>query len=112
MALLPGVGDLDPECDCPDWGNPCVHAGALCYQAAWLLDADPFVLLLLRGRGREEIVTALTTGPGRTPGPGRPTTTVSPHSSNGPPDAPAPCSPGRDAPAQAPGAGRSAPTIA
>lgn len=70
MALLPGVGDLDPECDCPDWGNPCVHAGALCYQAAWLLDADPFVLLLLRGRGREEIVTALTTGPGTHTGAG------------------------------------------
>lgn len=62
VALLPGIGDLDPECDCPDWGNPCVHAGALCYQAAWLLDADPFVLLLLRGRDREEIVTALTAG--------------------------------------------------
>lgn len=63
VALLPGIGELDPECDCPDWGNPCVHAGALCYQAAWLLDQDPFVLLLLRGRDRDEIVAALTGGP-------------------------------------------------
>ncbi|MET0191727.1 MAG: SWIM zinc finger family protein [Pseudonocardia sediminis] len=65
VALLPDIGDLDPECDCPDWGNPCVHAGALCYQAAWLLDTDPFVLLLLRGRDRDEIVAALTAGPER-----------------------------------------------
>ncbi|MET7302486.1 SWIM zinc finger family protein [Embleya sp. NPDC005575] len=49
VRLLPGIGDLDPDCDCPDWELPCRHAAALCYQAAWLLDADPFVLLLLRG---------------------------------------------------------------
>jgi uncharacterized Zn finger protein len=57
VRLLPGVGDLDPECDCDDWGFPCAHAAALCYQAAWLLDADPFVLLLLRGRAESELVT-------------------------------------------------------
>ncbi|MFG1694525.1 SWIM zinc finger family protein [Nonomuraea sp. NPDC049309] len=59
VPLLPCVGDLEPECSCPDWGHPCVHAAALCYQASWLLDADPFVLLLLRGRGARELVEAL-----------------------------------------------------
>ncbi|MEV5322877.1 SWIM zinc finger family protein [Nonomuraea sp. NPDC052634] len=59
VPLLPSVGDLEPECSCPDWGHPCVHAAALCYQASWLLDADPFVLLLLRGRGERELVEAL-----------------------------------------------------
>lgn len=59
VPLLPAVGDLEPECSCPDWGHPCKHAAALCYQASWLLDRDPFVLLLLRGRGEEELVEAL-----------------------------------------------------
>ena len=55
VHLLPGIGDLDPECDCPGWELPCRHAAALSFQASWLLDADPFVLLLMRGRGEREI---------------------------------------------------------
>ena len=58
--LLPGPGDLDPHCSCPDFGHPCKHAAALCYQTARLLDADPFVLLLLRGRGERELLDALS----------------------------------------------------
>lgn len=55
-ALLPEIGDLDPDCDCPGWEHPCRHAAALAYQVAWLLDADPFVLFLLRGRSRAELL--------------------------------------------------------
>jgi uncharacterized Zn finger protein len=59
VALLPGIGDLDPSCSCDAWELPCQHAAALCYQVAWLLDADPFVLLLLRGRTREDLLEEL-----------------------------------------------------
>ncbi|MER6625821.1 SWIM zinc finger family protein [Streptomyces sp. NPDC000931] len=59
-ALLPGPGDLVPRCSCPDSGDPCKHAAALCYQTARLLDADPFVLLLLRGRGERQVIDALS----------------------------------------------------
>ncbi|MBE7698710.1 hypothetical protein H9623_00110 [Oerskovia sp. Sa1BUA8] len=59
VTLLPGIGDLEPECDCPTWDLPCLHAAALSYQAGWLLDADPFVLFLLRGRSREQILDGL-----------------------------------------------------
>ncbi|MFF4754539.1 SWIM zinc finger family protein [Streptomyces sp. NPDC002514] len=59
-TLLPGPGDLDPRCNCPDSGHPCKHAAALCYQTARLLDADPFVLLLLRGRGERRLLDALS----------------------------------------------------
>ncbi|TMR91150.1 SWIM zinc finger family protein [Nonomuraea basaltis] len=59
VPLLPAVGDLEPECSCPDWGHPCKHAAALCYQVSWLLDADPFMLLLMRGRGERELIEAL-----------------------------------------------------
>ncbi|MFI7106673.1 SWIM zinc finger family protein [Nonomuraea sp. NPDC050227] len=74
VPLLPTVGDLEPECSCPDWGHPCKHAAALCYQASWLLDGDPFVLLLLRGRGEQELIEALQNrdlplpAPARAPG--------------------------------------------
>ncbi|MFI2410915.1 SWIM zinc finger family protein [Streptomyces sp. NPDC018947] len=60
VPLLPGPGDLAPQCSCPDSGHPCKHAAALCYQTARLLDADPFVLLLLRGRGERELLDALS----------------------------------------------------
>ncbi|WP_434095392.1 SWIM zinc finger family protein [Streptomyces lanatus] len=60
VPLLPGPGDLDPRCSCPDRGHPCKHAAALCYQTARLLDADPFVLLLLRGRGERQLLDALS----------------------------------------------------
>ncbi|TQJ90879.1 SWIM zinc finger family protein [Streptomyces sp. SLBN-31] len=60
VPLLPGPHDLDPHCSCPDRGHPCKHAAALCYQTARLLDADPFVLLLLRGRGERELLDALS----------------------------------------------------
>ncbi|KDN18655.1 SWIM zinc finger family protein [Amycolatopsis rifamycinica] len=59
VDLLPGIGDLDPECDCPGWELPCRHAAALSFQASWLLDADPFLLLLLRGKGEREIRSEL-----------------------------------------------------
>ncbi|MFV0130430.1 SWIM zinc finger family protein [Streptomyces sp. HMX112] len=59
-ALLPSPGDLIPDCSCPDDGYPCKHVAALCYQAARLLDEDPFVLFLMRGRGEQEILAALS----------------------------------------------------
>lgn len=60
VELLPGPGELEPHCSCPDFGHPCKHAAALCYQTARLLDEDPFVLLLLRGRGERELLDELS----------------------------------------------------
>ncbi|MFG3255608.1 hypothetical protein [Streptomyces sp. NPDC048172] len=55
VRLLPEPGELRPGCSCPDPVRPCKHAAALGYEAAALLDADPFVLLLLRGRPEAEV---------------------------------------------------------
>ncbi|MCX3062992.1 SWIM zinc finger family protein [Streptomyces beihaiensis] len=60
VDLLPTVDDLVPECTCPDRAEPCKHAAALCYQVARLVDEDPFVLFLLRGRGEQELLADLT----------------------------------------------------
>ena len=59
VDLLPRARDLRTACSCPDVVEPCKHAAALCYLVADALDADPFVLLLLRGRRREEILDEL-----------------------------------------------------
>ncbi|MET9346947.1 SWF or SNF family helicase [Streptomyces termitum] len=58
VELLPGIGDLEPECGCEAWDH-CPHTTALCHQVARLLDEDPFVLLLMRGRGQRAVVDAL-----------------------------------------------------
>jgi hypothetical protein len=58
IDLLPGLGDLEPECDCGAWDH-CGHTAALCYQVAGLLDQDPFVLLLMRGRTESAVLDAL-----------------------------------------------------
>ncbi|MEU9638275.1 SWF or SNF family helicase [Streptomyces tendae] len=60
IDLLPGMGDLEPECDCGAWDH-CGHTAALCYQVARLLDQDPFVLLLMRGRAEDAVLEALQT---------------------------------------------------
>lgn len=59
VRLLPGIGDVEPECDCELWEHPCRHAAALAYQVSWVLDADPFLILLLRGRGTAELLADL-----------------------------------------------------
>lgn len=59
VQLLPSTRELVPSCSCPDHGYPCKHAAALYYQVARLLDQDPFVLLLLRGRGESELMAEL-----------------------------------------------------
>jgi uncharacterized Zn finger protein len=59
LDLLPGPGELGPRCSCPDGADPCKHAAAVCYLVADLLDADPFTLLLLRGRDRDAVLAAL-----------------------------------------------------
>lgn len=58
VELLPGLGDLEAECDCGAWDH-CGHTAALCYQMARLLDQDPFVLLLMRGRDERTLLDEL-----------------------------------------------------
>lgn len=58
VTLLPGIGDLQPECGCEEWDH-CEHTAALSYHVARLLDADPFVLLLMRGRGEARLLADL-----------------------------------------------------
>lgn len=60
IELLPGIGDLEPACDCGAWDH-CGHTAALCHMVAQLLDQDPFVLLLMRGRDERALFAELRT---------------------------------------------------
>jgi uncharacterized Zn finger protein len=59
LDLLPGPGEVGPRCTCPDDADPCKHSAAVCYLVANALDADPFVVLLLRGRTKGEVLAGL-----------------------------------------------------
>jgi uncharacterized Zn finger protein len=59
VELLPYGGELGSTCTCQAWTDPCPHALAVMYQLAWLIDADPFVLLHLRGLARDDLLARL-----------------------------------------------------
>jgi uncharacterized Zn finger protein len=56
------------HCSCPDWGVPCKHLAAVCYVLAEEFDRDPFAMLAWRGKGRDELLTALRQIQGAAPG--------------------------------------------
>jgi uncharacterized Zn finger protein len=59
VELLPYGGELETSCTCAGWADPCAHALAVLQQLTWLIEADPLVLLQLRGVGREELLALL-----------------------------------------------------
>src|SRR5689334_20581796 len=60
LSLFPERSrDLETDCSCPDWSNPCKHIAAVYYLLAEEFDRDPFLLFKLRGRTREELIEAL-----------------------------------------------------
>jgi uncharacterized Zn finger protein len=59
LDLLPGPGDVQPRCNCPDSADPCKHSAAVCYLVADELDRDPFLLFLLRGQSRDQLLAGI-----------------------------------------------------
>jgi uncharacterized Zn finger protein len=53
--------ELETDCNCPDWGDPCKHVAATHYVLGEALDRDPFLLFELRGRSKERVLDALRT---------------------------------------------------
>ena len=51
--------DLETECSCPDWSNPCKHIAATYYILAEKFDEDPFLIFVWRGRTKEQIIDRL-----------------------------------------------------
>jgi uncharacterized Zn finger protein len=62
VSLFPDKpNELDTDCDCPDWANPCKHVAAVHYILAEQFDEDPFLLFRLRGRTQEQVLADLRT---------------------------------------------------
>jgi uncharacterized Zn finger protein len=53
--------DLETDCSCPDWSNPCKHIAAVFYLLAEAFDKNPFLLFELRGKNQTEILEKLQT---------------------------------------------------
>jgi uncharacterized Zn finger protein len=51
--------ELSMDCTCPDVQVPCKHLAAVFYVLAERFDTDPFLILTLRGRGREWLLDEL-----------------------------------------------------
>jgi uncharacterized Zn finger protein len=57
LSLFPGRSkDLQTDCSCPDWSNPCKHIAAVHYLLGEEFDRDPFLIFQLRGMEREELI--------------------------------------------------------
>ena len=70
-ALLPRKApELRTDCSCPDTANPCKHIAAVHYILAERLDQDPFLVFLLRGKSRDDVLKAVTSR--EPPAPARP----------------------------------------
>jgi len=64
LSLFPEkLGDLNTECSCPDWSNPCKHIAAVYYLIGEEFDRDPFLLFRLRGLDRDELLRRLGSSP-------------------------------------------------
>ena len=57
LSLFPDRGaDLETDCSCPDWSNPCKHIAAVYLLLGEEFDRDPFLVFKLRGGERGELV--------------------------------------------------------
>lgn len=60
LSLFPTAStDLNMSCTCPDWVRPCKHLAAILLLLGESLDTDPFLLFVMRGRSRDQIMSAL-----------------------------------------------------
>jgi uncharacterized Zn finger protein len=51
--------ELETDCSCPDWANPCKHIAAVYFLLGEAFDDDPFMLFRLRGRTQEQVLAGL-----------------------------------------------------
>ncbi len=59
-SLFPSKrGDLETDCSCPDYSNPCKHIAAAHYILGERFDEDPFLIFRLRGRTQEQVMQEL-----------------------------------------------------
>ena len=57
LSMFPNrEDDLETDCSCPDWSNPCKHVAAVYLLLGEEFDRDPFLIFRLRGMDREDLL--------------------------------------------------------
>ncbi len=60
LSLFPAdMQEIETECTCPDWSNPCKHIAAVYYLLGEEFDRDPFLIFQMRGMTREAFLALL-----------------------------------------------------
>jgi uncharacterized Zn finger protein len=63
LSLFPEKSkDLQTDCSCPDWSNPCKHIAAVYYLLGEEFDRNPFLIFKMRGLERDELLKSLGKG--------------------------------------------------
>ena len=57
QGLFPQPGEIELNCDCPDWAVMCKHVAAALYGVGSRLDDRPELLFLLRDVDAEELIS-------------------------------------------------------
>lgn len=56
------LDDLETDCSCPDWSNPCKHIAAVYYLLGEEFNRDPFLIFKLRGIERDDLMQMISVG--------------------------------------------------
>ena len=73
LSLFPSrKSDLDTDCSCPDFANPCKHIAAVYLLLGEEFDRDPFLIFRMRGIERDELLGPPTCEDPPRPAPGCP----------------------------------------
>ncbi|CAI8044144.1 Uncharacterized protein Rv2102 [Geodia barretti] len=57
LSLFPArESDLETDCSCPDYANPCKHIAAVYLLLGEEFDRDPFLIFRMRGIERDELL--------------------------------------------------------
>ena len=57
LSLFPSrMSDLETDCSCPDYANPCKHIAAVYLLLGEEFDRDPFLIFRMRGIERDELL--------------------------------------------------------
>ena len=60
LSLFPAkLADIETDCTCPDWSNPCKHIAAVFYLLGEEFDRDPFLIFRMRGINREAFLALM-----------------------------------------------------
>lgn len=60
VSLFPAsMHDLGASCTCSEWPSACRHVVAVFCELGERIDSDPFLLFTIRGRTKEQIMSAL-----------------------------------------------------